>query len=466
MLTNYITPNDIGIIAECDSKSIQNAVDKAKETGVNRVVIPRVNKRTGKPQWDISDAILLTADMEVILDNCYMRQIDGVMDNVFRNYPLDCPVCTIDGQQENIRIIGQGNAVIDGGEPNGLEEFTSLKDGLPHISRNNPILLHNIRNFVIDNITIKNPRWWAINLYYAEKGRISNINIDAQNNMRNQDGIDLRIGCHDIIIENIFGQSGDDLIALSGFWGGRECKVWSVEGKDRDIHDVVIQNVVGTSAECTLIAMRNNDGVKLYNVTIDGVYDTLNGIQNKNPENGNIFAERHQWKRQGAKTPYVVVRIGQGAFFRERLNQLGEVYGITVKNIHARCNAAIMLNATIEKSYFGNIYAGSDARCLLSTKSSFDAQNFGVDMRDVVFENLYYMDSDREDAVAFDLAVTGEKRKFENVIVKNAFIGNCKKILNMEHDGQIVFDGLYTENIEKRIEKTTKAKIIVNGEEL
>lgn len=463
MLTNYITPNDKGIMSDYDSQSIQNAVNKAKAEGLNRVVIPRHNERTGKNQWDISDAIILTSDIEIILDNCYLRQADGVMDNVFRNYQQDCPNCTVEGQQENIRIIGYGNAVIDGGKPNGLEEFTSLKNGLPHVSRNNPILLHNIRNFVIDNITIKNQRWWGINLYYAEKGKISNINLDAQNNMRNQDGIDLRIGCHDIVIENIFGQSGDDLIALSGFWGGRECKVWGIEEKDRDIHDIVIKNVIGTSAECTLVAMRNNDGVKLYNITVDGAYDTLNGVQNKNPEDGNVFAQRHQWKRQGAKTPYTVIRIGQSAFFRERLNKMGEVYAITVKNIHARCNAAIMLNATIEKSYFGNIYADSDARCILSTKSSFDSQNFGVDMRDVVFENLYYMNSEREDAVAFDLAVTGEKRKFENVIIKNAFIGNCRKLLNMEHNGQIVFDGLYAENAEERIENKANAQIMING---
>ena len=463
MLTNYITPNDDGIMSTYDSQSIQNAVDKAKATGINRVVIPRLNGRTGKNQWDISEAIILTSDIEIILDNCYLRQEDGSMDNVFRNYPQDCPNCTIEGEQENIRIIGYGNAVIDGGNPNGLEEFTSLKNGLPHISRNNPILLHNIRGLIIENITIKNPRWWGINLLYVEKARLSNITIDAQNNMRNQDGIDLRIGCHDIILENIFGQAGDDLIALSGFWGGRECKVWGVEEKDRDIHDVVIKNVIGTSAECTIVALRNNDGVKLYNITVDGVYDTLNGIKNKNPENGNVFSERLQWKRQGAKTPYTVIRIGQDAFFRERPNKLGEVYAITVKNIHARCNDPIMLNVTVEKSYFGNIYAGSDARCLLSTKSDYDSQNFGADMRDVVFENLYYTDSDREDAVAFDLAVTGEKRSFKNVVIKNAFVGNCIKLLNMEHNGQIVFDGLYTENIEERIENKANAQIMING---
>ena len=50
------------------------------------------------------------------------------MDNVFRNYQQDCPNCTVERQQENIRIIGYGNAVIDGGKPNGLEEFTSLKE--------------------------------------------------------------------------------------------------------------------------------------------------------------------------------------------------------------------------------------------------------------------------------------------------------------------------------------------------
>lgn len=460
-MREYITPNDADVMAESDSKSIQNAVDEAKKTGINKVVIPRINKRTEKGRWDVDKAIIITSNLEIVLDNCYIRQMDGSIDNVFINHVHDNPYIKAEEEQENIRIIGIGNAVIDGGKPNGLEEFTSLENGLPHISKNNPILLHNVRGLTIDNITIRNPRWWAINLLYVENARISNVTIDAQDNIRNQDGIDLRIGCHNIVVENIFGQSGDDLIALSGFWGGRESDVCAIEGKDRDIHDIIIRNIVGTSAECAIIALRNTDGVKLYNVLIDGVFDTLNGIKNADPKNGHIFEKRYEWKQVGAKTPYAAVRIGQGAFFRKRNNKMGETFAITVKNVHVRSNAAIMLNATLEKSRFENIHCGKDARTLISTKSSFDNQKFGVDLKDVVFENLYYTDTERDDSVAFDFAVTKEMNFFKNVFIRNAFIGRCKKVLNMEHEGRIVFDGLFADSHD--FEKKENAEVIVNG---
>lgn len=462
-MKNYITPNDPGITAQSDSISIQNAVDEAKKCGADRVVIPRMNERTGKPQWDVDKAIRLCSDLEVILDNCYIRQIDRSMDNVFINHDHDNPDTTIAGEQQNIRIIGKGNAVIDGGEPNGLSEFTSLKDGMPHISKNNPILLHNVRGLVIDNITIRNQRWWGINLLYVEKAKISNINIDAMNNMRNQDGIDLRIGCHDIIIENIWGQAGDDLIALSGFWGGRESDTYAVEGKSRDIHDIIIKNVIGTSADCTVIALRNTDGVKLYNVTIDSIYDSLNGVRNEDVESGGTFYEHgDNYRRVGSKSPYAMILVGQHGFFRERSNLPGEVYGLKVSNIHARCNKAIRLNTTLQNSHFSNIYGAENVTHLITTSTGWEDNVWGIDMKNVVFENIFFPNA-REDACAFDFRVTEQTKTLDNVFIRNAFVGNCKTLLNMEHEGSLVLDGICSDNPDAEIINKNGAKIVLNG---
>ena len=111
-MLRYVTPNDAGIIAASDSESIQNAVNSAAESGVCRVLIPRINDRTGKAQWDIDKAIVLPSDIEIVLDNCYLRQADGCMDNVFRSF-----VKEEDGSVEekhDIRIVGRGKAIIDG----------------------------------------------------------------------------------------------------------------------------------------------------------------------------------------------------------------------------------------------------------------------------------------------------------------------------------------------------------------
>lgn len=55
----FITPNDSGVIGETDSCSIQNAIALAKEQGINKILIPRYNKRTDSFIWIIEKTILL-----------------------------------------------------------------------------------------------------------------------------------------------------------------------------------------------------------------------------------------------------------------------------------------------------------------------------------------------------------------------------------------------------------------------
>ena len=73
-MINYVTPNDTGVIAESDSRSINNAVAEAIKNGTRKVLIPRVNERTGKEQWNLDEAIILCSDIEIVLDNCYLRR--------------------------------------------------------------------------------------------------------------------------------------------------------------------------------------------------------------------------------------------------------------------------------------------------------------------------------------------------------------------------------------------------------
>lgn len=99
-MKNYITPNDVGVIAASDSQSINNAVKEAIKNGVRRVLIPRINERTGEARWDIDEAIILESDLEIVLDNCYLRQTDGSFDNVFRNFDDDNVRNTLEEEQK------------------------------------------------------------------------------------------------------------------------------------------------------------------------------------------------------------------------------------------------------------------------------------------------------------------------------------------------------------------------------
>ena len=395
----YITPNDEKVISSSDSLSIQNAVKLAKETGLNKVVIPRMNMRTNAAEWNIEKAILLPDDIEIVLDNCYIRHADDTFDNIFRNenmkeLPGNKPE---EREQKNIFITGIGNAVIDGGKPNGLTEATSKLGTDRYIYQNNTILLHNVDNFAIENITIKNQRWWAINLVYASNGRLSNITFDARKTLLNQDGIDLRIGCHDIIIENIYGQTGDDMIALTVL---KRPDWLFVESKDMDIYNVSIKNVVGSSVCCALVALRNTDGILLRDVTIDGVYDTS--------------------AKSDSLRPYAVVRVGQHAYFKERLPLPGETRNIYINNVHAQKGEAVMLNVALTDSYVGNVFCGAEALSGVTTSTKNDKwAPGGAYLKNVVIENIFDSRVTHKDKPILEFVKIKDEDAMENVVIKN-----------------------------------------------
>ena len=265
-----------------DSETIQNAIDYAAETGLGAVVIPRCNERTGTHLWSIEKTIYLPDDMTVYIDNAHLRLADGVRENIFRNrlYGTELGNTTA-GEQHDIRIIGMGNAVLDGGKPNGLTEQMHRDDPEhnPHMSCNLLIGLHNVRNFLITGLNFIESRWWAVMCMYCRWGRISNLDFRMYGTLENQDGIDLRVGCEYITIENITGCTGDDTIALTGLGLSPRFEVKNrVEGKSKDIHDITIHNVISSSHGCSVVRLLNCDGVKEYNITIDTVKDTGESI--------------------------------------------------------------------------------------------------------------------------------------------------------------------------------------------
>jgi len=460
----YVTPNDAGVMAETDSRSIQRAVEEALASGLGRVVIPRYNKRTGRCQWDVDEAIILDSNLEIVLDNCHIRQMDGSMDNVFRNFREGQERKTLAEEQHDIIIRGVGKAVIDGGKPNGLTESTSMKNGLPHIYSNNLILLHNLRDFRLENFTLCNQRHWAVHLTFCEKGRISGLHITCENNLQNQDGVDLRLGCNNIVVENLTGQAGDDFIALSGFLSKRTRDTYVVEGKSIDIHDILIRNIMATSAECTLIALRNQDGIKIYNVTIDHVYDVMTSAEGA--KEGLIAFGFDCNKYPFPKSPYAVLRIGHDLFSSVKNCAPGDVHSIHVNDLHARCNNAVILNMDLENSYFGNIYAGNKVDCVISAKSERSEHAYGVNMRNTVFENIFYACVDNPDSVAFDFGRNTKTCVLENVEIRNAYLGACEKVLNMQHKGTLKLTNIHGKNVESGFCVEEGAAVELNGKQI
>ena len=251
-----------------DTAYLQNLINST-----DTVLIPKSNPLTGDDIWIISSPLFLTSGKTVILDGAHLRLADGVYSNIFATeVPVGEPK-TADDLLHDIHIIGQNGALLDGGIHNGLTEKTANKDGRPHILNNTFGYLRGVSGFSVKNLRIVNPRYWGLTFTYCDHGEISDIDFTAANDAPNQDGIDLRVGCHDIVIRDITGSTGDDTVALTGLLGytGQQ---QAIEGLSHDIHDVVIENI---SAYVTgghgIIRLLCHDGVNLYNVRMAHIHD-------------------------------------------------------------------------------------------------------------------------------------------------------------------------------------------------
>ena len=373
-METFYSPNDSRFIGNSDSESIQNAVDAAADGMIRTVRIPRISARTGADEWIIDKAILLPSNITIVLEDCHLILAEGVYDNIFRNKNIYSDISrTADGRQSGIRIIGEGGAILDGGKGNDLRERTSEQDGRPNIRFNHFVFLHNVTDYVLENFSCHNLRYWAINQTYCTNGRIENIRFNSGELIPNQDGIDVRAGCSNIYINNITGRTGDDVVALSGFGAGSDVERYSVEGISPDIHDITITNVFADT-NYSLVVLRNTDGVKMYRIWIENIRttDCLYG-------------------------PRSVVRIGENLYFKERTSIIGETYDITVRGVYSLCRGTIFIGGALMNSHISDVYAGGTSMSAVSTfaKNRLEPRQHkiawgGATMENVVIENVYY----------------------------------------------------------------------------
>jgi hypothetical protein len=230
------------------------------------------------------------------------------------------------------------------------------------------LLFTNVNGFKITNILCRNQRWWALTFIYYRNGYLGNIDfmssdvaVDENGNeyhglkrnkynevlIKNSDGIDLRQGCNNIVIENITGFTEDDSIALTGLNGKLE-QEFKVEGLSSDISNIQITNI-RTTAFCTNVRLLNQDGIKLHNVNIDGVYDT------------------------SFNSPYIdkglyTVRIGDTHLYGKRHSTANETYDITIKNVSGSGEHVICLAGAITNLTMLNVTAQNGANLLMDNR--------------------------------------------------------------------------------------------------
>jgi polygalacturonase len=358
-----VTPNEF---EGSDSERINRAIEKAVGAG-GRVVIPRTNVRGAEKRdvWLLDSAILLRSNVTLVLDDCRLKLSDRCRDNFMRS--ANCGPGITDIQPlRNIHLRGRGHAVLEGADrPRATGDGAKILGTQTYGTdagvagehqqgdwRNVGILLAFVEEFSIENIAIHDSHCWAISLERCANGSVRDIEfastpskmIDGvKRTILNQDGLDLRMGCHDIAIENISGYTGDDVVALTAIPGARAAgglestmvsgTVDRGDGLD-DIHDVTVRNIQGHSrGGCHIVRLLNTSGIKMHDILIDSVNDTS----------------------PAGRSCRAALKIGDNRARWGGATPLGDTSRITVRHITSRAQHAILIAGSLSDSSISDV---------------------------------------------------------------------------------------------------------------
>lgn len=241
------------------------------------MVIPRVDEVGNKTTWLIDKAILLPSNIELELNNCKIKLSDQCRDNFIRSANSGLGIANIQ-PLKNIKIIGVGNVLLEGADnprATGDHNKTLSLNPKPGQSygtdadkpnenqkggwRNHAIILAHVDCFEINNITLKDYHAHGLVMERSSNGIVRNLTFDVSesvyvNGVRkqilNQDGMGVRFGCHNIIIDNCKGRSGDDFINVGLTDTGAEAGTENVNvvsgsiyrGEIDNIYNIYLQN--------------------------------------------------------------------------------------------------------------------------------------------------------------------------------------------------------------------------------
>ncbi len=357
-----VTPNDF---AGTDSERINRAIEAASESGA-RVVIPRVNLRGREKRevWLLDSAILLRDNTILELDNCHVKLSDRCRDNMIRSANCGIGISKIKPMR-NIHIRGIGRPVLEGADrPRatggadkklGSETF-GTDAGVAQESqtgdwRNIGVLLSFVEDFSIENIRIVDSHCLAICMERCADGMLRDIDIAStgvkvidgvRQTILNQDGIEVVLGCHDILITNVTGYSGDDLVALCAIPLNEPAGVvgtWLAGGtQDRgggldDIRHVIVRDIQGyCRGGHHIVRLLNTPGLRMYDILIDGLIDT-------SPAEVRCKA---------------AIKIGDQTY-GGGMAPLGHTCRIIINNVISRATCTILIGGTLSDSIINNI---------------------------------------------------------------------------------------------------------------
>lgn len=237
-LNQVISPNLF--VEGTQSERIQKAVDMAVNSG-GKLVIPSYDEVEHSFVWLLDKAILLPSNIHLVLDNCTLKLSDLSRDNFIRSANVGLGIRDIE-TLHNISITGLGHVLLEGADnprstgdhnktlsltPSGTSSYGSdagkINENQKGGWRNHGIILAHVNRFQVSGLRLKDYHGHGLVLERSSKGIVRDIHFDVRQSVTihgveqqilNQDGVGIRFGCKNIIIENLSGRSGDDFINI------------------------------------------------------------------------------------------------------------------------------------------------------------------------------------------------------------------------------------------------------------
>lgn len=312
-----------------DSDEIDRRLAAALAPDAPRTLVLARNPAAPDGVWRLTRAIRVPSDFTLVFDGCRVELADGTQDNIVRNAGAAEGACRPD---RNLRILGRNGAVLSGGRRN---HYRPRRSGDPNGWRAVGILLCDVNDYEIGGLRFEETQCWAISQERCSRGRVHDLVFGSTDLLFNQDGVDVRKGCHDLVIENISGVTGDDAVALTAYRDppgsparyGMQIGGNADLGERDDIYNVTIRNVRARSAGGHgVIRLLTCDGIKMHHITVENVVDTAAGDDRR---------------------PQATIRIGDRAFHKTRRCEMGEMHHVAVRNVTASGPVAVWIKGPL-----------------------------------------------------------------------------------------------------------------------
>lgn len=257
-----------------DSDEIDRRLAAALAPDGSRTLVLARNPAAPDGVWRLTRAIRVPSDFTLVFDGCRVELVDGTQDNIVRNAGAAEGACRPD---RNLRILGRNGAVLSGGRRN---HYRPRRSGDPNGWRAVGILLCDVNDYEIGGLRFEETQCWAISQERCSRGRVHDLVFGSTDLLFNQDGVDVRKGCHDLVIEDISGVTGDDAVALTAYRDppgsparyGMQIGGNADLGERDDIYNVTIRNVRARSAGGHgVIRLLTCDGIKMHHITVRNV---------------------------------------------------------------------------------------------------------------------------------------------------------------------------------------------------